>query len=565
MNNHRKKRPSNSNDALQNNDQLRSSYFSSVNESDREPKQRRTDLEGTERALLNAEHSSQGLFSQLALGQLQSFVPPPTPTQLLLHLILRCMATQLPVDHTLRTFPRSEPQNRNMGERSQLTDVIASMLRIEHPQNGSAPDSSLPSASRHSNSFQTHPIPTQPISNNEDLSLIQRVINALQNLSSLQQNNPAYSQNQQDQRLSDTNSAPPWASQEIAGCVLEGSSLSNQESIMSLLTQGSSRLVQDRLHNPSTDLDPMRNGRSASASSTTRELSGLSHLLATLTQGASPSPGHNVAQKESGTNHGVHETFGQGTMSTSSYQPSNHGVLELLLQLSTPGASTNGYAVNSSQSHLRNSNHGVSTYTSSSNTSMRQNADAERLLVELFRQASGQSSSNIRDGLRVSQSGSTTAQQSVHGPPAQDSETELKVQEDSAELPLTRRGSVILAMSCDKDMLSPYQCLVRLQIELFEASQEDVNTNAQGRNRPIVLGQVGIRCRHCSHLALHLRSRGSTYYPSTTTGIYQAAQNLASGHLCDHCRSIPSSIKDELCQLRERKSSAGGGKKILGR
>ncbi|GAX21106.1 hypothetical protein FisN_1Lu230 [Fistulifera solaris] len=307
----------------------------------------------------------------------------------------------------------------------------------------------------------------------------------------------------------------------------------------------------------------MRNGRSAAAPSITSELPSLSHLLATMTQGARPSPGHSVVQNEYGPpNHGVHGTFGQASLNTSSYQPSNIGVLELLPQLSTPGViGTNGYSVNSSQSQSRNSNHGESTHPSSSSTSMRQNSDMERLLTELLRQASRQSSSMIRDDLGDSKSDPTTAQQSMHGPPAQGNETESKNQEDITELPLTGRSSVILAMRCDKDMLSPYQCLVRLQIELFEASQEDVNTNAQGRNRPIVLGQVGIRCRHCSHLALHLRSRGSTYYPSTTTGLYQAAQSLASGHLCDHCKSIPSSIKDELCQLRERKSSAGGGKK----
>ena len=38
----------------------------------------------------------------------------------------------------------------------------------------------------------------------------------------------------------------------------------------------------------------------------------------------------------------------------------------------------------------------------------------------------------------------------------------------------------------------------RKQIELFEAKQEDVDAGAQGRNKPIILGQVGIRCIHVS-------------------------------------------------------------------
>lgn len=37
---------------------------------------------------------------------------------------------------------------------------------------------------------------------------------------------------------------------------------------------------------------------------------------------------------------------------------------------------------------------------------------------------------------------------------------------------------------------------------MFEAKQEDVDAGAQGRNKPIVLGQVGIRCIHVSRAIL---------------------------------------------------------------
>eukprot|EP00542_Grammatophora_oceanica_P000749 CAMPEP_0194069964 /NCGR_PEP_ID=MMETSP0009_2-20130614/87923_1 /TAXON_ID=210454 /ORGANISM="Grammatophora oceanica, Strain CCMP 410" /LENGTH=167 /DNA_ID=CAMNT_0038723193 /DNA_START=36 /DNA_END=539 /DNA_ORIENTATION=- len=115
-------------------------------------------------------------------------------------------------------------------------------------------------------------------------------------------------------------------------------------------------------------------------------------------------------------------------------------------------------------------------------------------------------------------------------------------------------------MSCDDDSLSDYQCLVRKQIELFEAAPADVASNAQGRNKPIVLGQVGIRCRHCSKIPPRHRTRGAVYYPSKALGLYQAAQNMASAHLCSHCQLIPDSLRQELVVLRDRKSSAGGGK-----
>jgi len=123
------------------------------------------------------------------------------------------------------------------------------------------------------------------------------------------------------------------------------------------------------------------------------------------------------------------------------------------------------------------------------------------------------------------------------------------------------RTLVCLYLPCDDEALSPYQCMVRQQIELFEAVEEDVNTNAQGRNRPICLGQVGIRCRHCSFLPPKLRSRGAMYYPTKLEGLYQATQNMATGHLCEYCPQIPDRIKHTLRTLRDDKASAGGGKK----
>lgn len=54
---------------------------------------------------------------------------------------------------------------------------------------------------------------------------------------------------------------------------------------------------------------------------------------------------------------------------------------------------------------------------------------------------------------------------------------------------LTGRSPIVLYMSCDDESLSEYQCLVRKNIELFEATQIDADSNAQGRNKPIVMGK----------------------------------------------------------------------------
>lgn len=120
--------------------------------------------------------------------------------------------------------------------------------------------------------------------------------------------------------------------------------------------------------------------------------------------------------------------------------------------------------------------------------------------------------------------------------------------------------AVTLYTKSDDNVLSHFQCVVRKQIELFEAEQVDVETNVQGRNKPIVLGQIGIRCLHCSTLHPKQRARGATYYPAKFSGFYQAAQNMANAHLCTQCTHVPDHLRQQLLILKERKSSVGGGK-----
>ena len=120
--------------------------------------------------------------------------------------------------------------------------------------------------------------------------------------------------------------------------------------------------------------------------------------------------------------------------------------------------------------------------------------------------------------------------------------------------------AVSLALACDDEHLSEYQIMVRKQLEVFEAQPEDVESNTQGRKKQVSLGQVGIRCKHCASLPLRQRGRGAVYYPAKLQGVYQAAQNMASSHLCESCQCIDEPLKTELRTLRERRDTASGGK-----
>jgi hypothetical protein len=134
-------------------------------------------------------------------------------------------------------------------------------------------------------------------------------------------------------------------------------------------------------------------------------------------------------------------------------------------------------------------------------------------------------------------------------------------EKDKAVLMSYPKNMMLLYTPADDWKLSPYQCLARKQLELFEASEKDLEAGAQGRNRPIMLGQVGIRCRWCSSQPSRQRQRASSYYPSKLEGIYQAAQNITNSHLSRLCQSVPPVIREELVRLQAKKSGAGGGKK----
>jgi hypothetical protein len=118
-----------------------------------------------------------------------------------------------------------------------------------------------------------------------------------------------------------------------------------------------------------------------------------------------------------------------------------------------------------------------------------------------------------------------------------------------------------LFLPCDDNNLSEYQCLLRKQIELFEATEEDIQSSTKGRNKPIFLGQVGVRCIHCRSIKPEHRARGATYYPATLGAMYQSGQTMAIRHLRHHCTRIPLGVRECLFVLKDAKSSAGGGKK----
>jgi hypothetical protein len=121
---------------------------------------------------------------------------------------------------------------------------------------------------------------------------------------------------------------------------------------------------------------------------------------------------------------------------------------------------------------------------------------------------------------------------------------------------------VVLFSSADAQRLSPHQIFLRQQIEAFRATASDTYTHKRGRNKPIVLNQVGIRCRHCAHIAVEKRQKGSTYFPASCSGIYQASQNMNTMHLqCGLCSEMPEEVRHRFSFLLAVKGvSLGAGR-----
>jgi hypothetical protein len=125
---------------------------------------------------------------------------------------------------------------------------------------------------------------------------------------------------------------------------------------------------------------------------------------------------------------------------------------------------------------------------------------------------------------------------------------------------------VILCLTDDHRKLSEHQILLRQQIEVFGASKGDVSTHTRGRNKPIMVNQVGIRCRHCKHLPVSKRQKGSAYFPGSTIGLYQAAQNMSTTHIqCGLCSEMPEKLKRRFAELMSCKNiTSGAGRKHWG-
>jgi hypothetical protein len=124
-----------------------------------------------------------------------------------------------------------------------------------------------------------------------------------------------------------------------------------------------------------------------------------------------------------------------------------------------------------------------------------------------------------------------------------------KILADCAQQPVPASASprVLLAISSDKEWISDMDCYVRKQLELFAATEADVEMARADRKFPIEVGQVGIRCIQCAMVCKGDEGCSGTAvsYPFQIHGIYEAVRELQRLHL-DSCVHMPTAVKDKI-------------------
>ena len=122
----------------------------------------------------------------------------------------------------------------------------------------------------------------------------------------------------------------------------------------------------------------------------------------------------------------------------------------------------------------------------------------------------------------------------------------------------TANGILLLALPEDKISLSETLCIVRENIEVFIATEADVKAPAPGRKRPVVVGQVGLRCIHC-RVATHQseKVKRAVCFPSSIKRIYRTVIDMKLDHF-KACRFVPVEFKMKLEQLKATNARSTG-------
>jgi len=116
---------------------------------------------------------------------------------------------------------------------------------------------------------------------------------------------------------------------------------------------------------------------------------------------------------------------------------------------------------------------------------------------------------------------------------------------------LSSLGQTPVCLSRPRDImiLSPLHVFVRKQIEVFQATEQDLKQPAPGRRVPIQRGQVGLRCIHCKHQRVQERKKRALCYPSSVGRIYHSVSDMKFAHF--PCSQMSQDLQQTFAVLKE--------------
>jgi len=105
---------------------------------------------------------------------------------------------------------------------------------------------------------------------------------------------------------------------------------------------------------------------------------------------------------------------------------------------------------------------------------------------------------------------------------------------------------ISLATEIDRSSLNELDYLLCRNVEVYCANEEDVqgNTQHEGNCENVVVGQVGLRCIHCS-LSPFATAKYATLFPMSIIHIGADLRMMAKWHF-SRCSMSPSKLRKEM-------------------
>ncbi|KAL3803121.1 hypothetical protein ACHAW5_001985 [Stephanodiscus triporus] len=126
------------------------------------------------------------------------------------------------------------------------------------------------------------------------------------------------------------------------------------------------------------------------------------------------------------------------------------------------------------------------------------------------------------------------------------------VGEPKKENPDSSNGKLphLLYLPEDEEHLTELHCFVRKHcVFIFCATKKHVGTPRRGRKKALRLGQIGIGCLYCRSISAEDKLKGSTYFPTCISGIYNATMIIQQRHF----PVCPSVSREDFCKYTKLK------------